>query len=81
MRESGWCAEPPESELSVVSRVSTPCLSASCMAPREFSSCVEWMWRLRGMLLGVSFSKRAGTSVATRAAVSWPDMSLMAMAV
>ncbi len=66
---------------SVVSSVSTPCLSASCMAPSEFSWWVEWMWRLRGMLLGASFSRSAGTREATRVAVSWPDMSLMPMAV
>jgi len=53
------------------------------MAPREFSWWVEWMCRVSGMFrsLEVSFSNRAGTRVETRSAVSWPDMSFIAMAV
>lgn len=83
MLESEWWAEPPERTPSVVSMVSTPYCMACCMAPREFSWWVEWMCRVRGtsLLLEVSFSSNAGIRVETRSAVSWPDMSFMAIAV
>ncbi len=78
---SVWCADPPASEPSVVSMLWMGYLRASCMAWREFSWWVEWMWSVRGVFFGESIFRRAGMRVDMRCAVSWPDMSLMAMAV